>query len=204
MPHKAAEVSVESDNQRALVELSMSGDRDALDRLCRRWYARWRQFTIRHTDSVDIAADVLQDAALQMVKNIHRLRDPDTFTAWSFVILRRSCATQIRKTVRRREHDRMLPRVDSAAAATPDDPRLAPLSEAVSALTTDQQNLLTLFYGYGLGVKDIGAIYEIAPGTVKSRLFKLRESLKRELTQQEEKTDESPGSTTARSSVHAR
>ncbi|MEL7312586.1 MAG: sigma-70 family RNA polymerase sigma factor [Pseudomonadota bacterium] len=172
--------------QSVLVELSIAGDRLAFDALYRRWYARWYQFAVRHTDNPDIASDVIQDAALAMVKGIRRLRDPDTFVAWSFIILRRSCANVVRRAVQDRRNERLAPVDAPQAITTVTDPRLADLAEMVNCLDRDQQNLLTLFYGYGLSVRELAAIYDVPSGTIKSRLSKLREQIRSRVTHSQE------------------
>ncbi len=176
---------VGSDKQTTLVELGIAGDRDAFDALYRQWHTRWLRFALRHTDDAQVAQDVLQEAAVQMVRNLRRLRDPSTFVAWSFVILRRCCADHVRKAVRRRDA-RVQWLEQLPDPEPPADPRLVGLSVAVSELSPDQQNLLTLFYGYGLSIAELAAVYQVPAGTIKSRLFKMRETLRVNLSHSEE------------------
>lgn len=176
---------VASQKLKTLVELAIAGNRDAFDALYRRWHARWLRFALRHTDDAQVAQDVLQEAAVQMVTNLGRLRDPSTFVAWSFVILRRCCADHVRKAVRHRDGPSQLHQ-QLSEPEPPDDPRLVDLSVAVSELSPDQQNLLTLFYGYGLAIQELAAVYQVPAGTIKSRLFKLREALRANIPHSED------------------
>lgn len=132
----------------------------------------------------------MQSAVLEMVRNIGRLRDPQSFVSWSFVILRRCCAMHVRRKVTQREHDRCI--ADDATleeVIVPEDPRLTDLSVAMTSLSADQQDLLTLFYSYGLTVAELAGVFAVAPGTIKSRLYHLRETLKEKVLTEEEISD---------------
>ena len=169
--------------QRALIELSIVGDRAAFDALYRLWYARWHQFALRHTDNADIAHDALQEAALAMVRNVARLRGPETFVAWSFVIHRRCCADALRRRIRHRKYEVSDSRDYHQPPAEPSDPRLTDLAEVIDGLDADHQNVLTLFYGYGLTVTELAVVYEVPVGTIKSRLFQIREQIRSRVSQ---------------------
>ncbi|MEM7765358.1 MAG: sigma-70 family RNA polymerase sigma factor [Pseudomonadota bacterium] len=171
----------------ALVELSMVGNRAAFDRLFRIWSSRWMGFARRQCDSEAGAEDAMQSAVLQMIKYLPKLKDPQSFPAWSFVILRRCCIENTRQRIRQRETTQKLQADAESEYARPTDPRLTDLSVAVASLSQDQQNLLMLFYGYGLTIGDIATVYELAAGTVKSRLFAAREAIKEHLIENEEK-----------------
>lgn len=161
-----AEVS--SPIQHTLVELAIAGERRAFDRLYQLWQARWYRFVLRQCTNPATAEDVLQNGVLEMVKNIGRLRDPQSFTAWSFVILRRACAMHVRRKVVQREKEASAVAAECAEEpAAPEDPRLTDLSVALTALSADQQNLLALFYSYGLSIAELAKVYEVPTGTIK-------------------------------------
>ncbi len=60
---------------------------------------------------------------------------------------------------------------------------VAALRSAVAALPAESRELLHLFYDAGRSVAEIAEILDVPVGTVKSRLFTVRESLKQKLNQ---------------------
>ena len=55
------------------------------------------------------------------------------------------------------------------------------LREAISRLPAEQQELLHLFYGLERSLHEIADVLHLPLGTVKSRLFSIRELLKQQL-----------------------
>lgn len=76
------------------------GDRHAFELLYKRWHAPLLRFAYRQIGHADSAKDVMQDAALAMAKNIHRLSDPDMFSNWAYTIVRRRCADHIKANIK--------------------------------------------------------------------------------------------------------
>lgn len=59
--------------------------------------------------------------------------------------------------------------------------RDSPLDAAIESLTRDERELLSLFYEVGRSVAEVAEILEVPTGTVKSRLYALRERLRNEI-----------------------
>ena len=55
--------------------LAMEGDKDAFTLLYRRWHPKLLKLAIRLTRHTDDARDVMQDTALVIARDIHKLRD---------------------------------------------------------------------------------------------------------------------------------
>ena len=150
-----------------------NGDRQAFDLLYRRWHPRFLKLARRLTKHPDQAQDVLQDAALTIAGDIHKLQDPSKFSAWAYTIIRRRAADYIDKAVRRRAlEDRVL---ETPKETSEED--LA-LRQALAQLPEIDRLMLTLFYQDGFKGTEIAAALGIPLGTVKSRLFKARADLK--------------------------
>ena len=69
----------------------------------------------------------------------------------------------------------------TAAALDADDPQLEELRLAIRQLPDAERELLRLHYMDGLSLADISGVLAIPAGTVKSRLFKARTRLRRQL-----------------------
>ena len=150
-----------------------SGDRHAFDLLYRRWHPRLLRLASRLTGHPDQAQDVLQDAAVTIARDIHKLEDPSKFSAWAYTIIRRRAADHINKAIRLRKSERPVTARDTEIS----DDDLA-LRQALSQLPETDRLMLTLFYQDGLLGTEIAAALGIPLGTVKSRLFKARAKLK--------------------------
>ena len=156
------------------VGLAAEGDRQAFDLLYRRWHPRLLRFAYRLTRNSDEARDVMQDASLTIARDIHKLRDPEKFSAWAYTIVRRRAADHIDRSVRARNLTSEMPEPETGIGA---DIKLS-LRQALSRLPESDRLMLTLFYVDGLRGTEIAAALGIPLGTVKSRLFTARQNLK--------------------------
>jgi RNA polymerase sigma-70 factor (ECF subfamily) len=164
-----------------LVASAMSGSEAAFEQLIARWTPR----LIRHASHLlhdqDAARDAVQDAWLGAACGLRRLEDPARFPAWIFALVSRRCADSVRRAVRdRRLVAQAAELTDEAARRDMADEGLD-LRAAISRLPVGQRLVVSLHYGEGFGVDEIAAAHGLPPGTVKSRLFAARETLRRYL-----------------------
>lgn len=80
----------------ALADLAKLGDREAFAQLYTAWHPRLLRFALRRCGDMELARDAMQDAALTMARNIHRLKDPASFSPWAYTIVRRRVADRMR------------------------------------------------------------------------------------------------------------
>lgn len=159
------------------VTLAASGDQKAFEGLYKRWHPKGMRLAQRLTGNAEEAKDVMQEASMTIAKNIHRLEKPEQFSAWAYTIIRRRAADHIRSAVRvRKISDHAAQHQESTSTPSPETE--LSLKQAFSNLPSDEKTLLTLFYVDGFSGRDIAQALGIPLGTVKSRLFKARESLK--------------------------
>jgi RNA polymerase sigma-70 factor (ECF subfamily) len=123
----------------------------------------------------DVASTVFTTALAQL----RRFRGDGTFAGWLFQIARNAV-----RDVQRRSAAVHLP--EEAIASEPDmeerflaHERAAELRTLIRLLPTEQQHLLGLRYGAGLAFDEIGAIVGAAPGTVRVRMHRILEQLRR-------------------------
>ncbi len=156
----------------------MDGDRDAFDRLYRRWHPRLLRHAHRLTGHMEDGRDVMQEVAMALVHNIHRLRDPEQFGPWAYTIVRNRAASFITRSVRDRDLKRAA--ADEVQTQGPDiaDERAGDLMALIATLPIADREVLSAYYSDGMTVTEIAACLAIAPGTVKSRLHTARSHLK--------------------------
>ena len=161
-----------------LVASVKTGSEAAFGQLVSRWTPRLLRHASRLLGDIDHAQDAVQDAWIAAARGLRRLEDPARFPAWMFALVSRRCADRVRRSVR----DRRLavkvaelrgPRVELNGA----DQRLD-LRQAIAGLPVEQRLVVSLHYGEGFGIDEIAAAHGLPSGTVKSRLFAARQTLK--------------------------
>lgn len=155
--------------------LAVEGDARAFALLYKRWHPRLMRLALRLTRNPSDAQDVMQDAALTIARDIHKLRDSAHFPGWACTIVRRRAADHIGREVRQREGETDMPGRDADAAS----PEAAlSLKQALERLPDTDRLMLKLFYLDGFRGREIAASLGIPLGTVKSRLHAARQALK--------------------------
>ncbi|MHC4977025.1 MAG: RNA polymerase sigma factor [Planctomycetota bacterium] len=163
-----------------LVLRTQDGDREALARLVARWQDRLVRHAHRLLGHEDDAHDVVQEVWVGVARSIRRLEDPATFRAWIYRIVTNKSADRVRKLQRDRrtlEGHAELERVSSRAESSCDAVDI--VQDAIAQMPIEQQVLLRLHYLDELGVRELSIVFDIPPGTVKSRLFTARKQLAR-------------------------
>lgn len=140
-------------------------------------------FSYRLTRRQDLAEDITQECFLALVRTPLRFDEGrGTLKTYLFSIARNLALKQYR------DHRAEEPPDDSAAPAAVDsggDMQIATaVSTAVSALPLLQQEALILFEYEGATLEEIAQIVGADVGTVKSRLHRARERLRRALAPQ--------------------
>jgi RNA polymerase sigma-70 factor (ECF subfamily) len=123
--------------------------------------------------------DVTSQVFTTALEQIGRFRGQGTFAAWLFAIGRNA----VHDAHRRRPTE---PLVEEPAAGEPtpeervlERERAEELRALVRLLAPEQQHLLALRYGAGLAFEEIGLIVDSAPATVRVRMHRILEELRR-------------------------
>jgi len=157
-----------------LVLAAQGGCEKSLRLLIERHHQPLLTYAIACADSHDLGADALQDAWVQIVSGLRRLRDPASFRAWAYRVVTRRCADRVRAQQRyRRDPERPPPRPRPAADADAADA----LRSAIDALPRDLALTVRLYYAEGFPVRAVARILDIPENTVKSRLASARQKL---------------------------
>jgi RNA polymerase sigma-70 factor (ECF subfamily) len=170
-----------------LVVRCQLGERDAFETLIRRWHGPIRGYARRLCGEDELADEIAQDTWLRVLRGIAGLRDGARLRAWLFGIARRALM------------DRLRGRYAAPPQGEPIDPDSVPADEAAPEHALDhamdldrlqrgldrlpliEREVLSLFYLQQLSLQDIAQVLELPVGTVKSRLFRARGLLRRQL-----------------------
>lgn len=171
-----------------LVVAAQGGDEQAFRELHGLWAADFRRLAMVSLERTEAVEEIETDVWLAIARGLARLDDPACFPRWAFRIVDRRSADWIRRRSRDRqreatvagEADLLAPAPASLASVEPPDD-IVRLRTVISRLPADQRELLHLFYDLGRSIAEIAEVISVPPGTVKSRLFSVREYLKQQL-----------------------
>lgn len=174
-----------------LVLNAQSGNEASFRDLHGLWQADLRRLALVRVERPDAADEVMSEVWLAIARGLPRLDDPACFPRWAFrIVERRSTDWVRRRSLERRrgevaeaEADRLAPAPVDDAASEPSD-EVARLRAGIAQLPATQRELLHLFYDLGRSISEIAEILAVPAGTVKSRLFSVRESLRQQLESQ--------------------
>jgi RNA polymerase sigma factor (sigma-70 family) len=158
------------------------GEPAAFDALVVRWHHPLWCYLRRLVGDDDAAADALQDCWLRILRAMPRLREPARLRPWLFGIARRTAMDRLRE----RYAEPLDAAVDPAllAADAPDEARddeLAAMNTGLERLPLVEREVLELFYLRELSLTQLAEVLDVPAGTVKSRLFRARQLLRRQL-----------------------
>jgi len=173
-----------------LVVAARRGERAALAALFERHRAMARALCWRMLGDAALADDAAQEAALQALLALDRLRQPARFGAWlggialnvcrGMLAARRDAWSWEALVGGRRGPEPADPAPDPALQAEERD-LAAQVRRAVDALPAGQRAAVLLVYLAGLSHAETAALLGTAPGAVKTRLHKARARLRRDL-----------------------
>ena len=163
------------------------GEAAGFDALIDRWHAPLWKYVRRLVDDDEAAADTSQDVWLRVLRALPRLRDPSRLRAWLFGIARRTVMDRLRRRYAEPE-EMSLDSGDADGTSTDDDlpeitdEDLGRMHDALARMPLIERDVLVLFYLQELTVRQLAEVLDVPVGTVKSRLFRARQMLRRELT----------------------
>lgn len=171
-----------------LFERYERGDRAAAEELARRAC----RLALRTSSAIlrgrEEAADVAQDVAVEVLRSLHRLREPAAFDAWVHRITVRHALAQLKRGGRARAAE-----VPLALLSEPEEPAgaggldrealltaRAALAAALAGLPARQRLALALRYVHDLSDDEIAAALGCRRGTVHALLSRGRAGLRRD------------------------
>ncbi|MHC4688789.1 MAG: RNA polymerase sigma factor [Planctomycetota bacterium] len=146
------------------------------------------KYYVRRLDTGDNNSDdILQDIWLTVFKKIHKLKEARSFTVWLYRIARNKVYDGFRRKERfvKLSKDEMVPVSDSDEPVfEPDDAEK--LLRALNTLKTYHREVLTLYFIEQMSYQSIADVIDCSVGTVRSRLFYAKQSLRQEMERQNE------------------
>jgi RNA polymerase sigma-70 factor, ECF subfamily len=172
-------VNLEPQQISKLVELNDNNSRRALFEA---YYRRTFSVAFNILRNRESAEDITQDAFIKAFQNLHQLKDSSKFGAWLAVIasnLARNFLKREKKVIYTDELPETQAQTDSNDTETEalHTLELERVRKAVRELSPDHYQVIVLQFFHDLKVEEIAELLKISPGTVKSRLFRVRQRL---------------------------
>jgi len=164
-----------------LVIKCQQGDREAFEELVSRWQKRLWHYAFKVTASESAAWDIVQETWFGIIKGIRKLEDVSVFPRWAFRIANNKCSDWLRR--QRQQHrlnNELTKQTENESDKKQDgDEKAESLRAAVEKLSPDRRALLTLRYHEGFDIGQIAEILNVPEGTVKSRLHRTLNQLRK-------------------------
>lgn len=181
--------------ERKLILRAAAGDTAAFETLVKAYEKQVYNLALRLTGNPEDARDLSQEAFVRAWRGMGKLRSDAAFSSWIYRLTSNVCIDFLR-AAKRRQAVSLTTADDGEQAqqlAIP-DPKPGPeqcaidaderrrLQQAMDALEVEHRQVLTLRVINGLSYQEIAQILDVAEGTVKSRLSRARESLRKKLS----------------------
>lgn len=163
----------QTSGEQALIDRART-DPEAFGELYRLHYHAIASYLLRRTGDHALAEDLAADTFVAAMRGLPRYRDTGAgLRPWLY----RIAANKANRASRKPAH----PLATRPAAHDPDHERHAVLRAAIDTLPARWRTVITLAYWSPLTTHQIAITLGIAEGTVKSRLARAREALRREI-----------------------
>ena len=178
-------------NDAELIQQILQGDQDAFTSLVNKYQKGVHALVWRKIGDFHIAQEITQDTFLKAYQNLGDLKNHNLFAGWLYVIAARLCYDWHQKNAMPIE---FLDNIDASEvdrvsysqyiadkqATEADETRREVVKKLLQKLPESERTVITLFYLGEMTIKAIGDFLGISPNTVKSRLSRARDRLKKE------------------------
>jgi RNA polymerase sigma-70 factor, ECF subfamily len=183
-----------------LIQRLQKRDAAAFDLLFQHYQRMVRRVAFQFLGDREDAADVTQEVFLRVYQNIDHFKGSSSLKTWIYRIVVNSSLNRRRWWKRRRQDLRVIWQEDSErdipGNGSLSSPRICPptpeqhacrrelvgrLQEALAHLPVDQRMPVILRDLEGMSYEEVASVLLLSPGTVKSRIARGREALRREL-----------------------
>ena len=178
-------------NDVELIQRILQGDQDAFAVLVNKYQKGIHALAWRKIGDFHIAQEITQDTFLKAYQNLGDLKSYNSFGGWLYVIAARLCYDWRQKNAMPMEsmdnidasevdHVSYSRYIADKQATEADETRREVVKKLLQKLPESERTVITLFY---LGEMTINAISEflgVSPNTIKSRLSRARNRLKKE------------------------
>lgn len=167
----------------------LQGEQNAYAELVNRYQAYVFTLVMRMIKSREDAEEVAQDIFVKAYRSLADFRGESKFSTWLYTIVNTTCITFLRKKkleVHSLENEKIFEVADSKdsgfrANMIEQKSRVNMVNEAITMLSPDDAEIITLFYKAEQNLEEIARILAIESNTAKVRLHRARARLKEKM-----------------------
>ncbi len=175
----------------ALIQKTLDGDEQAFAKLVDKYQKQIHALAWQKIGDFHIAQEIVQDVFITAYNNLSTLNYHNRFAGWLYVIADNKCKNWLRKKKISLESLENMDPVeidkvyyaeylsDQREAAAKENKRSL-VHKLISKLQESERTVVNLFYIAEMNCEDIGKFIGVSPNTVRSRLYRAREKLKKE------------------------
>ncbi len=186
-----------------LIQRVLAGDDDAFSVLVRKYQKQVHALAWRKIGDFHIAEEITQDTFLIAYKRLTTLKEPQRFAGWLYVIAANRCSSWLRKKRLRTQSFEHLEQEDReqlekeaySEFVIKENKRISGqaqrdvVKKLLAKLGESERTIMTLHYFGEMSCTEIGAFMGVSANTVKSRLHRAQQRLKKEETMIREALD---------------
>ena len=174
-----------------LIQRVLDGDDTAFSALVKKYQKPVHALAWRKVGDFHIAEDITQETFLKAYQRLSTLKEPQSFASWLYVITANHCNTWLRK---KRLWTQSLENTSSAALERTtysgyliaENERVAMetkrevVKKLLAKLQESERTVITLYYLGEMNYEEISRFLGVSVGTVKTRIYRARQRLKKE------------------------
>ena len=174
-----------------LIQQVLQGNQEAFSPLVKKYQKGVHALAWRKVGDFHIAQEITQDAFLKAYRQLRTLKDRNAFSGWLYVIVARECLDWLRKnriptesldTADSNEVDKVSysQYIAERQEEEADETRREVVKELLKKLPESERTVMTLHYLGEMTIKAISEFLGVSQNTVKSRLSRARNRLRKE------------------------
>jgi RNA polymerase sigma-70 factor (ECF subfamily) len=179
-------------NEGSIIERCKKGDREAFASIVQHYMKPAYYVALGYVGKPDDALDLSQDAFVNAFRHIKRFDTSKSFFPWFYSILKNLCMNHLNR-IRRRKEDSIDKMVEEEGQVCIPIETVSPeesaaqkelevkIGQALQRLRPREREIIILQHFQDYSYQEIADLLGIPIGTVMSRLYSARQSLKREL-----------------------
>ena len=177
-------------NDVELIQRTLAGDETAFASLIEKYQRQVHTHALRQIGDFHIAEDITQETFLRVYQNLETLNDPTQFSRWLHAIVNHLCIAWHRKNrlqiqsleethISETEREAYSRYVASEHAKTSAEAQRTLVEKLLAKLKESDRTVITLHYFEEMTSSEIGDFLGVSENTIKSRLHRARQRLKK-------------------------
>lgn len=162
------------DERRQLIEQAKAKDTHAFALLYEEIYEDLYRYAYYMLQNKQDAEDAVSEGVLAAFRGIHKLRKAEAFRGWMFQIV-----TNICKKKRKEYLKKTVELTEDMVEWTEETQESVDVKKALKLLTEEERQIVGMSVLAGYTSKEIGRILHMRPGTVRSKLSRSLEKMRR-------------------------